>query len=481
MQKSLTSNAVLSMIKTVLSLIVPLITFPYVSRVLQVEALGKYNFSLSIVSYFILLAELGINTYAIREGAKIRDNREKFNKFANEIYNINICSMIFAYCVLTILVIFSEKISSYAILIFILSIQIILNTFGRSWIYNVYEDFVSLTIAQCTTQILSLILLFLFVKSPRDLYIYAAIYIFSSAFANIYFGLHVKKYMIYKPFISFDIIKRHIAPVLIIFSTTLASTLYVNSDLTLLGWLINDECVGLYSTATKIYTIVKQIMVALITVAIPRLTLYTYTDNFKILFDKVYWVLISFVFPAMIGLFILSDDIVLLIAGSDYVGSIDSLKILSIALLFSLIACLYGTGVLIPYKEERYFLFATIISAIVNVVLNLYFIPLFEQTAAAFTTLLSEIIIFCFCAYRSKQYVNHFSFTKMIPIFIGCVAIILYCFLIKFLQMSILYEVIICVIGSIIIYSIIEIILKNENYIFIVSWGLNLIKKFYTK
>lgn len=103
--KSLGINAVLNGIKNIMSVVFPLITFPYVSRVLQVENLGKYNFANSVNSYFILLAALGISTYAIREGAKYKGDREKISKFSSEIFSINICSMLISYIILILAII----------------------------------------------------------------------------------------------------------------------------------------------------------------------------------------------------------------------------------------------------------------------------------------------------------------------------------------------------------------------------------------
>ena len=93
MKKSLTLNTILYTLKSIFSIVYPLITFPYISRVLSAEGVGQYSFSNSVVSYFLLIAALGTSTYAIREGAKIRDDREKFQKFAQEIFSINIISM----------------------------------------------------------------------------------------------------------------------------------------------------------------------------------------------------------------------------------------------------------------------------------------------------------------------------------------------------------------------------------------------------
>lgn len=96
-KKSLGVNALLNSIRSILNILFPIITFPYVSRVLKVRGIGIYNFSNSIVSYFLLVAALGISTYAIREGAKLRDNKRKISKFVSEVFTINLCSTLISY------------------------------------------------------------------------------------------------------------------------------------------------------------------------------------------------------------------------------------------------------------------------------------------------------------------------------------------------------------------------------------------------
>ena len=126
-QKSIKRNAILTTVKTLLSLLAPIITFPYISRVLSVESLGKYNFSSSVVSYFVLLAGLGISTYAVREGAKIREDREEISRFLSEIWVINIVSTIVAYILLILCIAFINKLVSYRIIILIVSLNILFN------------------------------------------------------------------------------------------------------------------------------------------------------------------------------------------------------------------------------------------------------------------------------------------------------------------------------------------------------------------
>jgi len=183
--KSLKLNAFLNSLRGVLNLIFPLITFPYVSRVLSVSGIGKYNFSNSIVSYFVLIAGLGINIYAVREGAKYRDNKEKLNSFANKIFTINTYSAIVAYVLLFICLFTFTKLHSYFYCILIYSLQILFSVIGVEWLFTIYEDFAYITIRSIIFQLLSIIMLFIFVRHSNDYLKYAAVTVFATVGSNV--------------------------------------------------------------------------------------------------------------------------------------------------------------------------------------------------------------------------------------------------------------------------------------------------------
>jgi len=143
--KSIKVNMILNAIKGLMSIFFPLISFPYVSKVLGVDNIGRYNFANSIISYFILLAGLGINTYAIREGARLREKENEFKQFANEMFSINILSTIISYVLFALLLIIVPKFQCYKTLLIILSLQIIFKTIGIEWIYSIYEDYAYIT------------------------------------------------------------------------------------------------------------------------------------------------------------------------------------------------------------------------------------------------------------------------------------------------------------------------------------------------
>ncbi|RGJ48256.1 flippase [Eubacterium sp. TM06-47] len=464
MKKSVKLNAFFMATKTVITLFFPLITFPYISRVLLVDKIGQYNFSSSIVSYFVLLADLGISTYAIREGSKIRDNKEKINKLMSELFIINLASTLISFILLLVCVFLISKLKAYSVLIFILSFQLFCTLMGRMWIYNIFEDFSFITVTQVLFQIVSIILMFVFVHKPEDVYYYALISVISSSGSNIICGVHSRKYVNFTKVSIIDL-KKHIKPILIIFSTSIATTIYVNSDMTILGWIVDDRSVGLYSTAVKIYNMIKQVLVAIITVIIPRLTLLTSdTQKFKKFFTRAFNMLFFMSLPTMFGIICMSKNIIYIISSKQYLEATLSLQILGVAMVFALLACILGLGVLLPYNQEKKFLNATIVSALVNIIFNFILIPNFKQDAAAFTTALSQAVAFGICWKNSKKYVDmQNSLKSSIQVLFGCFGILIVCLIIKSMHLDVVLETFLSVLFSIIVYVLIEIFLKNRT------------------
>ena len=192
-KKSIKINAVLNIIKQCCAIIFPLITFPYVSRTLGVEAYGKVNFSSSIVSYISLLAGLGVSSYAIREGARIRDDKDKFQAFANEVFSINVLSTAFAYIALFIIILAWNRLNSYRALLVILSLNVILTTLGTDWVNTIYEDFLYLTVRYVICQSIAVITTVLFVKGPGDVILYAIFSNLGTMLANFLNLFYIRK------------------------------------------------------------------------------------------------------------------------------------------------------------------------------------------------------------------------------------------------------------------------------------------------
>lgn len=467
MKKSIKLNAILNTINTVMSMLFPLITFPYISRVLGVEEIGKYNFANSVISYFVLIAGLGIGTYAVREGAKIRDDKEKFHFFAKEVFSINIYSSIFSFVLLFICFGIFEKINEYAPIIWILSIQMLFAAFGRSWLYVIYEEYLFITLRSIALHCISFVLLLLFVKDADDVLAYSLVSISSIIGSNIINLLCSRKYcklnFTYKPS------KKHIMPILLIFSTSVSIIIYGSSDITMLGVFGTDYNVGVYSVSVKIYNIVKQLLAAILTVSIPRFSYYigkNKLDEYNNLFAKIVNVLILLLLPATIGLSMVSEDVVILLAGEEYLHAAKPLSTLCLAMIFNLFAYMFGYCVLIPNKKEKQFFWATLISAVVNVILNLMLIPHLFEVAAAITTVISEAVAMCICIYGARKFVKiHINIKNLICTLIGCSLIIIICMSVSRMEFSRFVSLFLSVSLSILGFGIIQILLKNQIFV----------------
>ena len=468
-KKSLALNAFLNSLRSVLSILFPLITFPYISRKLTVEGIGIYNFSNSIVSYFLMIAALGISNYAIREGAKYRNDKNKIERFSSEVFTINIASTLVAYVLLFLCLILFSKLHSYILCILIFSLQIFFTTIGTEWIYQIYEDYTYITVRSIIFQIISIVLLFVFVRKPNDYLNYAAITVFSAVGANVLNFIHARQYCHIHLDFHFNW-KKHIIPILILFATSVTVMIYVNSDVTLLGLMKNNYVVGIYSVSSKIYLMVKTVINALVMVTIPRLAVFygrKKIKNYNEILANLTNTLVTLVLPASVGLFMLSKEVILIISGSKYLRATNSLQVLCFAYFFAVLNYVLNVGVLIVTKREKYALRGTVVSAIINIVFNLIFIPFLNENAAAISTVLAEMSLFIMDYHYSKDIVNDIFKSReflnsLVTSAVGCVGIVIICLLCNIGFQSMLLKTIFSIILSVIIYGAILVLMKNK-------------------
>ena len=426
-QKSITTNMVLNMVKGAMGVVFPLITFPYITRVLGVDAIGQYNFAASIVSYFVLIAGLGISNYAIRNGAGYRENALELETFVSQILTINILTTLLSYFLLLILVAYVDVMDSRAVIL-VLSLQIVFKTIGVEWLYSVFEDYLFITTRSIAFQVLSLILMFALVRSQNDILWYATITVISSAGTGIVGFFHARKYC--KLHLTrHPNIKKHLKPILLFFATNLTVMIYVNSDTTILGAVSGNYAVGIYSVSVKVYTLVKSILASAIVASIPRMSaLWKNKDEvaFQSLGAEIYDIFLTLVIPAIIGIILLNKEIIMLIAGPDFLDANFSLIILSVALFFCLGAGFWSQGVMIPQNRENDVFKITAVSAIANIILNFILIPLFQERAAALTTVMAEAIVFFYCRSASTKLLDFGSKKDiLLKILVGCIPMIL--------------------------------------------------------
>ena len=394
-QKSLKINAALNFIKTIFGLIFPLITFPYVSRVLLPEGIGRVNFAQSIVSYFSLIASLGITNYGIREASKVRDDNFKLNQFSKELLVINLISTEVAYFLFFISIFIIPKFSEYRPLLCVCSSIILFSTLGMDWLYTAVEDFLYITIRSIIFQFISLMLLFIFVKNENDYLIYAGIAVFSSVGSNIMNFLHSRKIINFKECSKLEL-KKHLKPIFILFSMAVTIQIYTALDTTMLGFISGEWYVGIYSAATKINKIVLSAVVSVSAVILPRLAYYTSlnkSDEFNKLVYKGIDLILLFSIPATIGLCLLSKQVILVLSGQSFIEAVNPMRVMNPIIIVIGLSNFMGVQIFMPLNKEKYTLYSVITGATINFILNIILIPKCNALGAAIATICAEFMV----------------------------------------------------------------------------------------
>ncbi len=472
MEKSLKKNAVYNALKTCSAIVFPLITFPYASRVLLPENVGKVNFANSFVSYFSLVASLGIGTYAVRECAAVRNDRNKLNNIASQIYSINILSMIVSYALLFITIIFFRKLDVYRELILIESATVVLTVVGADWLNSAMEDLKYITIRTVSAQLIAIICMFIFVRDKDDYVYYTIILVFSTCGASILNIWYRRRYCTIKFTLKIDW-RTHIGPIVFLFVMMLSQTLFNNTDVTMLGLMKGDYEVGQYSTAMKVMRLISQIVSSLALVIIPRLSVYYSKNDFKslnTLLRKVLSYNITIGLPIVVGAEMMADDIVYIVGGSDYIEAAPILRVLILSFLFSLVGGSFlGNAILIPMQQEKYYMLVCLVTAVLNVGLNFILIPIIGAIGASIATAINGFLIFVLLLVKIDKRIKIERKARVfIDPLIGCGVIVLVCFLCSFIS-GWLLRVICSVTLSVIGYGVVLFVLKNDFVMSIMS------------
>lgn len=466
--KNVNKNIIFNMIKSLLGIIYPMITFPYISRVLMAENVGRINFGNSVISYFSLFASLGVTTYAVRECSKYRDNRKKLGEVASQIFSINILSTIIAYAALAVTLIIARNLDSYRTLICIQSATILFTTVGADWMNTAMEDFKFIAIRTMAMQVVSLLLMFLFVKKPEDYLLYALISVIASSGANIINIFYRRKYCRTRLTIHMDL-RKHLPPVMMLFSLVLSQTIYTNSDTTILGLIRGDFEVGLYSTSVKMYNIVNTVVASVAWVVMPQLSekfaKKNYAEINRLLKHSLNFIIVIGL-PCIVGLNVITKEVICLLAGKEYLGAVTSLRILTIALACSYIGGWIGNMIMLPSGREKVALKASIISALVNVVLNLVFIPIWGLNAAAATTAAAEFVSLLICVRFIEKEIKIDKLGELLKAPVaGCTVIVVIGFMMKYFIHSEYLVAIVTPVFSVAIYVFILVTMKNEFFL----------------
>lgn len=466
--KSITKNYLYNLIYQILLIIIPIITTPYVSRVLGADGVGKFSFSNSIVSYYVIFASLGFGYYAQREIAKYQDNRKKQTEIFWEIIivrSVSVLTVLIVYFTAMALGAFKEE---YTVLMIILSINILAVAFDISFLFAGNEDFSKTVLTNTLVRILNVIAIFVFVKERNDLWKYTLITVLTVLVANASLALYAKNFLCKIEVKNLKPI-RHIKPAAILFLPTIAVSVYAYLDKTMIGIITGSDFEnGFYEQAEKIVKMVMTVVTSLGTVMIPRNANAFERKDMEAIRQNIYrsvrFVLLLGI-PMMIGLIAVSDNMVPWFLGDGYYKSANIMKILSVLILAIGLNNVFGLQYLIPAGEDKKFTISVTCGAITNFLLNLVFIRLFKSYGAAIATIAAEtvvaIIMFCFIR---KNVPLREILKSSIKYLISGIIMFVPCFILgRILEPSIINTFIVVFTGAV-VYLICLILLKDEFF-----------------
>lgn len=466
---SVKSNYIYYLFKTFSALVIPLITFPYVSRVLLPENIGKINFVSTIITYFTMLAQFGVTTYGLREAAKIRDDKEKLKKITYEIVIINFITTVVSYCILFLYVYFSAKLFSYRKLILIYSLSIAFNTLGIEWLYCALEEYKYITIRQVFFQIISLTLIFIFVKTKNDYFRYAIICVFPSISAALCNIFHVRKFISLFKIKERLEIRKHIRPLAILLMLGLVQSVYTMLDTVMLGYLSDDVQVGYYTVGTRINHMVITLITVLNAVLLPRLSYYAEHDKslFKKYFDFSFCFILAIAIPCVFGVEILAPQLVSLLSGDNFTDVVPVLRIISPIICILTISDQIGMQLFVPYRKDFYILISVVFGAFINVILNAILIPHYHAIGAALGSICAETIVMILKLCLSRKFITLKTFfAPLLQSLLGAIIMFL-CLkiLVNIIHFHLLINIFVFIVLGAMIYVFILLLFRNKTLI----------------
>lgn len=463
---SIKKNFLYNAFYQVLTLILPLITTPYISRVMGAERVGVYSYAYSIAYYFGMFILLGTNNYGNRTTASVRDDKKILSKTFWSIYAMQLFLGLFVSTVylMYVFVIAEEQMMALLQIIYLISVAL-----DISWFFFGIEQF-KLTVTRNTIiKILTVVAMLLFVKSIDDLYIYALIMVGSSLISQIFLWIFLKDYVIFQKITLCDI-KKHIIPNLILFIPVIAISLYALMGKIILGNMSSMIEVGYFESANKLTVIPTMAVTALGTVMLPRISNMVshgqHEETQKYL-EKSLIISVFLSSSMALGISAVSKEFVPLFYGEGFDKCKILIPILVLSSIFVSWANVIRTQYLIPYKKDKIYIQSVFLGAIINIILNILLIPTLQSIGAAIASLSAEIIVSVFQTFKVRKELHIRSYLKKsIPFLI--IGFIMYAIVIQvpFINNAIVTIIIKVLIGGVIYISLSYILLRIEKIIF---------------
>ncbi len=405
--RSVRRNAVLNISITCSNMLFPLLVFPYVSRVLLVDNMGKVSFFTSVASYAVLVASLGISTYGIRAVARVRDDREKLIKTVQELLYINLAVTAAVIILMLGSALLVDKFKAETALMSANIALVLSAPFGMAWLFAGLEQYGYIAKRTLFFKAASLILIYLLVREPEDYTVYAWITAGSSISSNICNFIYAGRFISCIRGKNLQL-KKHLKPMLLLFASALAVNIYTNLDTVMLGFISGDVQVGLYTAAVHVKTVLLALVNAVSAVLLPRLSYY-YSEKKEEELNNLLKKSISVIFmlsvPLTLFFIFTAKECILLFGGPGYLGAVPCMQLIMPVLLISGFSNVTGNQILIPSGKDACFMKAVASGAVLDICLNAVLMRFCGGVGAALATLLAELLQMLIQLYYAHTYI----------------------------------------------------------------------------
>ncbi|WP_044935238.1 flippase [Pseudobutyrivibrio sp. LB2011] len=402
-------NYILSTANTFVALLFPIVTFPYISRILGASNIGIINTAQSYGYYFIHIANFGINSYAIREVSKVRDNAEQTGTVCGEIFNLNFFFSLIGFILYYLGVVMNQSYKEHFWAFFIYSFVILTNFLTLDWLLQSFDDYFFSTIRNIAVRLLSLAAVFVFVKKPEHYIIYLIISCVSEMGTRISTLLYSRKtYVNLKLSIKLLRFSSHIKTMFTLFVYRLVNGITANLDKLMIGQLMAYKDVGVYTCGITIITMLQSIVETAGIVLFPKINRSAFTskkdyeNNLKINYDLILIVAI----PMTVGIFLTSRRIIQLFGGNEFLEAVNVSRIMCFGIIAGAVGDLLGSKILLVNNREQSLLNTSMISAASNIILNYILINKYGIEGAALASIASYLITDCFRYYYARKIVK---------------------------------------------------------------------------
>ncbi len=477
--KSIKINYFLNFLRVVSGALVGILLLPYIVRILGPEHFGKVEYIYTIINYFVLFSALGIPMYGIREVSKHRNDKRSEAKIVSELLIILLATSFISYIIIFGFLFQLNYFTEYKSLLIVFSAMIFLTNIGAEWYFQGTENQLFITIRYLIVRILAIFFVFAFIQNSDDYLFYAGFIVLVFCGANIINIYYIIK--IIKPY-KFQWneleLKKHMKPIITIFTATIAVNIYLQLDNLLIGAISGDKYVGYYGIANKLIRFVISFITIFGAVMLPKLSLLFSKDQeaYNNYLKESFNFLLFMSVPFAVYFYTFSDSIIMLISGKEFLAASLTMKILSPLCIVVSLAYFMGFLVLYPRNKENYYTIATVISAIFSICLNYFAIKKFQQNGAAVVAVLSEIlaIIIMLHLILKNRYLNFHIDKNVLLIFLSGVFCLLFgMYFRNYAEKSIMIFIILSIL-MFLFYFIITFLLKER-----ISLNLfNILKKY---